>query len=205
MRGRELRSRGPGAGWFAWWWIWLVVILCAVWFAGWGWGGYGGWWWGNRGTVSTNGYPGTGTPNAAATGSAGEPGTSPGSGATENMNLVTGSGAAVLIAADKRSFIGKPFQVNDAVVTRVVSGQAIWIGQSSNNNTSMLVVLNPSAKAKVSAGDLVNVTGIVRKAPAAAQARQNWKLSADGQKRLGQQGAYVAATRVQRTANGNNG
>lgn len=50
-------------------WIWIVLFIAAIiWFAGWGFGGYGGWWWGrthgptitqptNRGT----GAGGTGT------------------------------------------------------------------------------------------------------------------------------------------------
>ena len=58
---REFRTRGGGRGWFAWWWVWLAIILCALWFAGWGWGGYGGWWWGYRGgynqPVNPNGAP----------------------------------------------------------------------------------------------------------------------------------------------------
>lgn len=198
-----MRRRGPGAGWFAWWWVWLMVILCAVWFAGWGWGGYGGWWWGNRGAVSMNGYPGTATPNGAA-------GTALGAGTTANMNLVTGPGAAILMSTDKRTFIGRHFRVNDAEVTKKVNDHVLWIGQGGNDSqgASMLVVLegsgNHAAPANVSVGDLVNVSGTMKRAPAAAQAKQSWNLDGNGQKRLEQQGAYVAATRVQRAASGNN-
>lgn len=205
IRAREVRSRGPGAGWLAWWWVWLAVILCAVWFAGWGWGGYGGWWWGNRGAVSTSGYPETAMPNGAASGSAAATGMTPGFGATANMNMVTGPGAAILTSADKRMYIGRPFQVNGAVVTKKVNNYVLWIGQGGNG-ASVLVVLEGSGKnaahANVSVGDVVNVTGTMEKAP--AQAQQNWKLSAEGQRRLEQQGAYVAASQVQRLSNGNN-
>lgn len=201
---RELRSRGSGAAWFAWWWIWLAVILCAVWFAGWGWGGYGGWWWGNRG-AAYSAYP-AGTA-AGAAGSAAGTGMAAASGATANMNMVTGPSVAVLSAIDKRGYIGKPFQVNDAVVTKVVNDRVLWIGQSNyrGNGASMLVVLQGAANAHVSEGDLVNVTGTVHQAPAGAQARNTWKLTSNGQKRLEQEGAYVAARQVQSLSNGNHG
>lgn len=196
---RGLRSRGSGAGWLAWWWVWLVVILCAVWFAGWGWGGYGGWWWGNRGTAY--GYPAA-TANGTTAGAAGT-----GAGTTANMNMVTGSGAVVLASTDKRSYIGRPFQVNDAVVTKKVNDHVLWIGQdnTSGNGASMLVVLqgagNTAANAHLAQGDLVSVTGTVDRAPSRGQAKQNWKLSGTGQKRLEQQGAYVAASQVQVESN----
>jgi hypothetical protein len=127
------------------------------------------------------------------------------------MNIVTGSGAAMLASTDKQTFIGKPFQVNDAVVTKTVNDRVVWIGQNNNNgnSASMLVVLqgagNNAGNAHLAQGDLVNVTGTVKKAPPAAQAKQNWKLSGSGQRRLEQQGAYVAASHVVRESNGSNG
>ena len=37
-------ARRAGRSWF---WIWIVLFIAAIiWFAGWGFGGYGGWWWG---------------------------------------------------------------------------------------------------------------------------------------------------------------
>lgn len=83
LQRRDLPARRAGAGWFAWWWIWLLIILCAIWFAGWGWGDYGGWWFGNRGGVtqtapaSGNANPkggattGNGAANGATNGNAG--------------------------------------------------------------------------------------------------------------------------------------
>lgn len=207
---REIRTReapGPGAGWFAWWWIWLIVILCAIWFAGWGWGGYGGWWWGNRGSVSTSGYPGTA--NGTLPGNAGATGTVAGTAGTATMNMVMGQGAPILTATDKRPYIGHRFQVSDAVVMKKVSEHVLWIGQSTRNSdaASVLVILSGAAGANVAQGDLVNVAGTVAKAPAAGQAQASWKLSGDEAKRLEQQGAYVAAGRIRSAAQGagNNG
>ena len=70
----------------------------------------------------------------------------------------------------------------------------------------MLAVLqgagHRAASAHLAQGDLVNVTGTVEKAPPATQARNQWKLSGNGQKRLEQQGVYVAASQIQRAGNG---
>jgi len=183
-------------------------MLCAVWFASRGWGGYGDWCWGSRATSyktgSGNGAGSTGTGGAAA-------GPGAAAGTVANMNMVTGSGAAVLSATDRRMYIGKPFQVNDAALTTKVNDHVMWIGQNHSNGTraSMLVVLqgagSDAASAHLVQGELVNVTGTVDQAPPRAQAKHNWKLSGNGQKRLEQEGAYVAASQVQRESNGNNG
>ena len=43
-RPAEEPVRRGGRSWF---WIWIVLFIAAIiWFAGWGFGGYGGWWWG---------------------------------------------------------------------------------------------------------------------------------------------------------------
>lgn len=204
MQTRDVRIRRDGVGWFAWWWVWLMVILCAIWFAGWGWGGYGGWWWGNRGSAYNEEYFGSAAGGAGALGSAGATGRALGSGAAANMNLVTGPGAAALSASDKRPYVGRRFQVSDAVVTKKMNDRVLWIGQGndSGNPASMLVILEGAISANVSQGDLVNVTGRIAKAPAAAQAQSRWKLSSNGSKRLEQQGAYVAASRVQSVSSG---
>lgn len=205
LENRGLRSRGSGGGWFAWWWVWLFIIICAIWFAGWGWGGYGGWWWGNRGagTAYDNGYATGGAARTAAGTRAGAVGT------TANANMISGPGVAVLAATDKGTYVGKHFDVNDAVVTKKVNDGAIWIAENNNNGNaaSMLVVLqgagNNAANANLAQGDRVDVTGTVEKAPAATRAKHEWKLSGNGQKRLTQEGAYIAATQVRRSMNGN--
>jgi hypothetical protein len=216
LEGRGLRSRGSGAGWFAWWWVWLAVIICAIWFAGWGWGGYGGWWWGNRGAAYNSGYyNGAGRTGTAATGAMAGTAAASGAGGTAvgaapNVNMVSGPGAAMLSATDKRTFIGESFQINGAVVTKKVNNHVMWIGLNNNRNSaSMLVVLqgagNSAAHAPIAQGDRVNVTGRIDQAPAAARAKRNWKLSGNGQNRLEQEGAYVAASQVARQRSGNNG
>lgn len=49
----EIEDLEPRPGWYrrggglAWWWVWILLIgIAYFWFAGWGWGPYGGWWWG---------------------------------------------------------------------------------------------------------------------------------------------------------------
>src|SRR5579884_2024976 len=155
MDRRRIAAENAGTAWFAWWWIWLLIIIAIIWFAGWGWGGYGGWWWGGARGVAVQNV------NQA------------------NPAQITGRGVAVLNATDKQAFVGQPFRVSNVPVQNKINNQVLWIG--ANNNSGLLVVLtgtdNSAANAGIQQGTRVNVTGTVEKAPPAAQARQQWSLS----------------------------
>jgi hypothetical protein len=149
----------------------LAFIVAIVWFGGWGWAGYGGWWWGNRNAQIMQ-------PAA--------------------VNMMNGSGVAVLNATNKQPFVGRSFNVRTVPVQTVVNDHTLWVG--ANGATPMLVVLtrnnNTAANANISQGSRVNINGTVEKAPPAAQAKQQWSLSDDDANRLAQQGAYIQATEV---------
>ena len=166
---RRRLAGGSAAGWwFTWWWIWLLFLVAIVWFGGWGWGGYGGWWWGR--------------PRAVA------------------VYRVSGPGIAVLNATDKQPYVGQQFQVENVPVQKRVTNEVLWVG--TNNSAPILLVLtgpgNSAANAGIRRGNLVDVRGTVQKAPAQAQAKQEWSLSDNGAKRLENQGVYVQASQVQR-------
>lgn len=216
------RRRRASRGWLAWWWVWLVIIIGAIWFAGWGWGGYGGWWWGSGGyTRGGRGAGGLGAPGTnAATLKNGGPGPSGGA-AIGGQNatgafgtartIVSGPGVGVLTATNKKPFIGDPFSVNNAVVRSRVNDHALWIAANSTV-APMLVELsgagNTTANAHIAGRDYVNVTGTVRKAPPQAQARHSWKLGSRAAKRLAREGAYIQGTQITligKSAAGNNG
>ncbi len=170
---RRVEEREAAAGgWFAWWWLWMLILVAIVWFAGWGWGGYGGWWgWGGSRPVAT----------------------------TNNVR-VAAEGAPLLDATNKTAFVGKLVTLNPVQVQTKVNDQVLWVG--GNNTSPMLVVLtgadNSAANAKVGQGDWISAYGSVEKAPPAAQAKQQWSLDDNGTKRLEQQGAYLQATQVQK-------
>lgn len=202
-----------GASWFGWWWIWVVIIITAFWFAGWGWGGYGGWWWGGRrpgivGRVTNPGNPayyngpttGTNNPSTART----QP-----NGAMGANGQVTGPGLEVLESTNKTAYVGKNFQIDNVPVQGKVSDHAVWIG--TNHAARMLVVSNGNVDAALAnsnepkynrnngmgASNLVDVNGTVTKAPTEAQAKKEWGLSNDAAKQLEHQDVYVMASQVQ--------
>jgi hypothetical protein len=177
--------RATGGAW-AWWWGWFIILVCAfVWFGGWGWGSYGGWWWGNHrfagrySKVNVGGYNGpVGTPVGD--------GQSP--------------QAAVLIASNKREFEGQSLQVSGASVTKRVNNDVFWVG--SNSSAPLLVVIsapaNPASARNVTAGESVNVSGTIEKAPPADEAKKDWGLDDAGTQRLEKEGAYLNATDASR-------
>jgi hypothetical protein len=89
----------------------LLIIIAAIWFAGWGWGGYGGWWWGRPRTIVVQ----------------------------QGNVQPTGEGVAVLNAADKQPFVGQAFSIRNVRVAKKVNDQAFWIG-TGDHARSMLVV-----------------------------------------------------------------
>lgn len=188
------------------WWLWVVVLITIVWWAGWGWGRSGGYWWGSHRTshaynnAGGNGFTGATTNGQKTTVSnsvAHGQGNVARSTTAQAQQQPTGEGVNILSAMDKKSYIGKPFQVDDATVEKKPGNHAIWI--SENNGAPMLLVFSNgdnAANAKIRKGDKVEVTGTVEKAPLEAEAQHNWMLSANGAKRLEQQGAYIEAIQV---------
>lgn len=152
---------------------WLILVIAVAAFLYWiafGWGGSGGYWWHNR--------------TVPAQSSASQP--------------MTGSGLAVLDAADKQRFIGKSFQLSDVPIQRKVSNRMFWIG--SNSQSPMLVVLNgnqnPAQFNSLHAGNALDVAGTVMKAPATPDAASQWSLSDPDLAQLDKEGAYILATQV---------
>ncbi len=173
------RSVRGGARFARWGVLWLILIGLFIWWAGWGWDGSGGWWWRNR---ARNDAP------VGATGFTTE---------TAFANT-SGTGIEVLNATNKRDFVGRPFQVNEVTVESTANGKALWIG--SNRSSPMLTILkgpgNSLGNADIHAGDLVNVTGTVEKAPPAEEAQSQWQLSRNDLNRLEQEGVYIQAMEV---------
>lgn len=159
---------------FAWW---LVVLLAAIIFGlGWSlWGrsGQGGWW------------------SAGHAKSAPSANTSPSAPAT-----IQGMGVEILTATDRRPFVGRNFQVTTVPVISKSNDGAVWIG--TRTTPPMLLVLNgsPAAHANIVPGSLLDVSGTVEKAPPAAQAQREWKLSGNDTAQLEKQGVYIQATNV---------
>lgn len=177
-------------GTMRWGWIWIVIaiiILLVVWFGGFGWGTYGGWW-GSRSRQRLH-TPASTVPPAMASQ---QPG---------NNTAVGGNGVQILASANKGALVGQPFDIRDVPITEKDGNNALWI--AANNMEPMLVVLvgneATQAVAGVAQGSRVNLTGTVERAPSAQIARKQWSLSADGTKRLEQEGAYVQATILQTT------
>ena len=202
-----LRSDGYRAtdGRWGWLWVWFIILICAfIWFAGWGWGSYGGWWWGTRrpvaqqsaGGVNVGGYDGgVGTPvapvNRGNAGPANGPSNTAGTPGEAGAN-----GAAAVVATNKREFEGRPLQASGVRVVKKVTSHVFWVG--SNTSAPLLVVAtvpgNAAPAANLKPGETVNVSGTVEKAPPAAQAEKNWGLDHTGAARLEQEGAYLNAT-----------
>jgi hypothetical protein len=119
---------GVTGGGFGWWWLWLLIIIAIIWFAGWGWGGYGGWWWGRRAPatgvyapVNGSGANGTAT-NANGNGANGAAAAIP-----------TGEGVAILNATNKSQFIGQKVDIRDVRVNNKINDHALWIGNNNSN------------------------------------------------------------------------
>jgi hypothetical protein len=168
-----------GGGRFAWWGVfWLILIGLVIWWAGWGWGASGGWWWGQ------------GARNRMAA-------EAQGSAAEAASAKTSGTGVEVLNAPNKRDFIGRPFQVNDVLVQGTANGKTLWI--ESNGSSPILTILKGPGNNvgdAIRAGELVNVTGTVEKAPPAAEAKSQWQLSQEDLNRLEEEGVYIQAMEV---------
>lgn len=187
---REVERQIGTGGAFNWWWLWIPVVIAAFWFVGWGWGPYGGWWWGH-GAESAKQSANSSAP--AAPNTSGHPANGALAGGFGNTTVqATGPGVALLNAADKKSAIGHNFQVQDVSIERRASANAVWIGVRA----PMLLVLPAAQQVNTSPGTGLDVSGIITKAPPAAQARQQWSLNKPDVSRLENEGAYIQATSV---------
>lgn len=186
-RDRVEREVGARVG-YGWIWIWIaIIIILVIWFGGFGWGGYGGWWWGRHPQTSVA-QPNPANGQNAGLATNGQP----------TNGALGGGGVQILTSANKQAFVGKRFSISDVPVQQTNGNQAFWIG--ANNISPMLVVFegnNNTSNAGIQQGARVNVTGMVARAPSAANAKRMWKLSEEDANRLEQQGAYVQASRVE--------
>ena len=187
---RVERVAGEGNWWLGGLGLWVVVGFCVValiWFAGWGFGGYGGWWWGPR------------THQAKV--------------ARVNGGEAYGEGTSVLNADNKQAFAGQPFSINDVAIVKKTSDGTFWIGSEGamplfvvlqggqSNSTNGNAANSGNATVEVPSGTIavgnrVNITGTVERAPADPAAMKNWALSLSGASRLTREGVYVAALQV---------
>jgi hypothetical protein len=159
---------------FAWWWLLLTacVIFGLAW-AIWGWSGTGGWW------------------------SAGRVKSEPPANVSQRAQPMTvqGTGVEILTAVNRRPFAGRTFQVSTVPMISKSNNQAVWIG--TKTAPPMLLILNSAdADANIVPGTLLDVSGTVQKAPTAAQASNEWKLSGSDASQLENQGVYIQATKV---------
>lgn len=164
-RGSEVRKRRRAWAW--WWGFWIAIFAAAI-------------AWGVWGSVTGNGWWFLGHAN-------------PSSVKGPAMN---GPGLAVLQSPNKAGFVGQKFQANFVPVQKKISDTVFWVG--AKNTTPTLVVLKNAGVASkngtIQKGNLIDITGTVKKAPPQAQALQQWGLSNSGVAQLEQQGGYVDAT-----------
>ncbi|HEX5234834.1 MAG TPA: hypothetical protein VFW25_05830 [Silvibacterium sp.] len=174
-------------------WVWIVIVILfvlAIWFGVFGWGAYGGWWGGHKVNPPlaqpqsvNNGQPAANEQPAPATSAA----------------VLGGSGVQALTSTDKAGLVGQSFDISNVQVQQKSRNGAFWIG--ANKTAPMLVVLNRGARnstwASIAPSNRVNITGVIERAPSAAQARRLWSLNNAQTNRLEQEGAYVQAAEVQ--------
>lgn len=83
----------------------------------------------------------------------------------------------------------------------VIGDRPFWVGRS--NNERLAVVLDPSLdkgsaenKIVVKAGQTLNLTGVLKPMPPAAQAQKLWGLSAAEAQGLQSQAVYLQADKI---------
>lgn len=195
----ERMERASRSGW-RWLWVIPVVVAVALWWVGWGWGGTGGWWWGRQHSQNTAipAPKGSRTTETLANAGAEQPLTSAGADAGGAKLHMTGPGVQMLTQAHKQEFIGDRFQASDVPVQKKVNAHAMWIGEG---NPMLAIVTNTDNRTETDAKDAsqgksVNAAGVIKAAPSATQAKQEWKLSDQDASRLEQQGAYIQVSQL---------
>lgn len=176
-------------GGMRWGWIWtatVIIIILVVWFGGFGWGTSGGWW-ASRSAPRLEPAPNANLQQDPAPVT---PDQQP-SGVT-----LGGNGVQILASTHKSALVGQPFDIRNVPVVEKDGDQALWVGAKSMEPMLVVLVGNDAAKAEavVVQGSRVDLTGVVERAPSTEIARRQWQLSADGAKRLEQEGAYGQAT-----------
>jgi hypothetical protein len=195
-------QREVSSGWrFGFWWIWILIIV-GIWYVGFGWGTSGGWIWGRH--------------HAAVQ--------------TTNDTELAGPGVAILGASNKLPYVGQAFVVENVPVEREAGPRAYWIGSRLNGVPMLAVnAANASANAGASMGnnpphaaagslnrsanhqgaaavpatiphERLDVTGRILKAPAAAEAEQEWGLSPADAHQMETEGVYIQASAMQTAA-----
>lgn len=156
------------SGWrFGFWWVWALVIV-AIWFVGYGWGGHGGW---------LRARPVAQTNDAAMSG--------PGIDMLNATNKARFANQAFQLrnvpverqASARAVWIGSKFN----------SDPTLLILPAGNNPET----------ASIGQGSWIDTNGRIYAAPQAAQAKRQWKLSDEDVQRLEKQGAYMQATVIQ--------
>lgn len=168
-------------GWFAWWWVWFIIIIGFIWFAGWGWGGYGGWWWGRPRVEAVQPLT-TGSGVAVLTSS--------------NKQSFVGQPFEIRDVLVRN-------KVNNQVLWIAANNTApmlVVLPANGNGGANPSESANATPSDSISQGNRIDVTGTVQKSPPADQVKQQWNLSDRDAQRLEQQGAYVQGTIVQQTA-----
>lgn len=156
------------SGWrFGFWWIWALVIV-AIWFVGYGWGGYGGW---------LRARPAAQTNDAAMTGPGIEMLNATNKARFANQAFQLRNVPVERRASSRALWIGSKFN----------SEPTLLILPTGNNPES----------ASIGQGSWIDTNGRIYAAPQAAQAKQQWKLSDADVQRLEKQGAYMQATVIQ--------
>jgi len=92
-------------------------------------------------------------------------------------------------------------QFTQVKVQSVIGDRPFWVGRS--NNERLAVVLDPSLdngsaenKIVVKAGQTLNVAGVLKAMPTAAQAQKLWGLKAEEAKGLQSQAVYLQADKI---------
>jgi hypothetical protein len=110
---------------------------------------------------------------------------------------------ADLFSNKKDSLIGQPITLQKVQVRDKTGRDAIWVG---SNPQQMILVTMPSIvrplypdgrEARVNKGDLVNVNGVVQRAPLAFQLREGWGVERLDADTLGENGVIINGLRVE--------
>lgn len=197
-------QREVSSGWrFGFWWIWILIIA-GIWYVGFGWGTSGGWIWGHRHAVQT-------TNDTALRG--------PGVAIVDASNKLPYIGQAFEIqnvpvqrvAGPQAYWIGSTFNSVPMLVVNASNAAAATAktaptapAKTAKGSSGAAQTANQTsgktgtaANGAVQPRQWLDVTGRVVKAPPAAQAEQQWGLSAGDANRLESEGAYIDATAMQ--------
>jgi hypothetical protein len=108
--------------------------------------------------------------------------------------IVAAALISVYLSADPQTLAGQGMQVEDAKV-QSTEGKGLWIGNSSRSQ--MYVVPQASAELpRLSAGDRVDVTGILRKVPEPEEAVRQFGFAREAAEQISGEPLYLEASSV---------